>query len=181
MREIFYSTVLVWFLTLSISASAEGVAAGDAVLNQDYAPLEKNPPVYPHVSQFNGIEGYCIVEYTVTTTGAVQDAFPEECQPIGLFEGISVEAALSFRYQPRVIDGVAVDVPGVKNKFVYDLRGPGKRMDFTNEPVRWSFIQENDTRRVNQRIEKQDWKKLKKYALSRKGPNYRMLYFAGFA
>jgi hypothetical protein len=181
MREFFYSTVLVWFLTLSISASAEGVAAGDAVLNQDYAPLEKNPPVYPHVSQFNGIEGYCIVEYTVTTTGAVQDAFPEECQPIGLFEGISVEAALSFRYQPRVIDGVAVDVPGVKNKFVYDLRGPGKRMDFTNEPVRWSFIQENDTRRINQRIEKQDWKKLKKYALSRKGPNYRMLYFAGFA
>ena len=181
MRDFFYSTVLVWFLTLSISASAEGLAVGDAVLNQEYAPLELNPPVYPHVSQFNGIEGYCIVEYTVTNTGAVQDAFPEECQPIGIFEGVSVEAALSFRYQPRVIDGVAVDVQGVKNKFVFDLRGPGKRMGFTNEPIRWRFIQETDTRRINQRIEKQDWKKLKKYVLSRKGPNYRMLYFAGFA
>ena len=182
MKAVFFLLGLTGLLSVAgYSAAQGGSADGNIVLNQEYAPLEKKAPVYPYVSQFNGAEGYCIIEYTVTSKGSVQDAFPEKCQPIGLFEGISVETAKSFRYQPRVIDGVAVDVPGVKNKFSFDLRGPGKRMAFSGEPVRWSFIQENDTRRINQRIEKQDWKKLKKYALSRKGANYRMLYFAGYA
>ena len=38
----------------------------DTPVNQEYAPLEKKAPIYPYVTQFNGIEGYCIVQYTVT-------------------------------------------------------------------------------------------------------------------
>ena len=182
MKVVFYSLGLAGLLSFSgFSAAQDEAADENTVLNQEYVALEKNAPVYPHVSQFNGIEGYCIIEYTVTSTGSVKDAFPERCQPVGLFEGISVQAAQDFRYQPRIVDGTAVDVPGVRNKFTFDLTGSGKRMEFSDEPVRWSFIQENDTRRINQRIEKKDWKKLKKFALSRKGPNYRMYYFAGFA
>ena len=182
MKVVFYSLGLAGLLSVSGYSVAQDEAADEnTVLNQEYAPLEKTAPIYPHVSQFNGIEGYCIIEYTVTSTGSVKDAFPARCQPVGLFEGISVQASYTFRYQPRIVDGTAVDVPGVRNKFTFDLIGAGKRMEFSDEPVRWSFIQENDTRRINQRIEKQDWKKLKKFALSRKGPNYRMYYFAGFA
>ena len=29
----------------------------DIPLNQEYAPLEKKAPIYPYVTQFNGIEG----------------------------------------------------------------------------------------------------------------------------
>ena len=109
------------FERFGYSAAQDEAADENTVLNQEYAALEKNAPIYPHVSQFNGIEGYCIIEYTVTSTGAVKDAFPERCQPVGLFEGISVQAAHTFRYQPRIVDGTAVDVPGVRNKFVFDL------------------------------------------------------------
>ena len=38
-----------------------------------------------------------------------------------LFEKASVDAALKFKYKPRVIDGQAVEVPGVRNKFTYEL------------------------------------------------------------
>ena len=182
MKGFLYSFGFTWLLSFSGLLVAQADATKDnRVLNQDYAPLEKNPPVYPYVSQFNGVEGYCIVEYTVTLTGTVEDAFPAECQPIGLFEGISVEAAKAFFYQPRIIDGVATDVPGVQNKFSFALTGGGSSQGWDGEPIKWSFIKETDTRRINKALEKQDWKKLKKYALKREGANYRMLYFAGYA
>ena len=182
MKAVFFLLGLAGLLSVAgYSAAQDETADGNTVLNQEYAPLEKKAPVYPYVSQFNGIEGYCIVEYTVTATGAVKHAFPEKCQPTGLFEGISVEAAKAFIYQPRIIDGVATDVPGVQNKFSFALSGGGSSQGWDGEPIKWSFIKETDTRRINKALEKQDWKKLKKYALKREGANYRMLYFAGYA
>jgi protein TonB len=32
-----------------------------------------------------------------------------------------VEAALKFKYKPRVIDGEAVEVPGVQNKISFEI------------------------------------------------------------
>lgn len=182
MKAVFFLLGLTGLLSVAgYSAAQGGSTDGNIVLNQEYAPLEKKAPVYPYVSQFNGVEGYCIIEYTVTSKGSVQDAFPEKCQPIGLFEGISVEAAKAFIYQPRIIDGVARDVLGVRNKFSFALSGGGNSQGWGDEPIKWSFIKETDTRRINKALDKQDWKKLKKYALKREGANYRMLYFAGYA
>jgi protein TonB len=38
-----------------------------------------------------------------------------------LFHRASVDAALKFKYKPRVIDGTAVEVPGVQNQFTYAI------------------------------------------------------------
>ena len=91
----------------SLYVSAEET---DTPLNQEYAPLEKKAPIYPYVTQFNGIEGYCIIQYTITELGKVTDPFPDDCSPIGLFEGVSVESAREFIYQPRIVDGVSQSV-----------------------------------------------------------------------
>ena len=128
MKVVFYALGLAGLLSVSGHSAAQDEAVNhNGVLNQEYAPLEKTAPVYPHVSQFNGIEGYCIIEYTVTAAGAVKDAFPARCQPVGLFEGISVQAAQDFRYQPRIVDGTAVDVPGVRNCLLYTSPSPRDR------------------------------------------------------
>lgn len=153
----------------------------DTPVNQEYAPLEKKAPIYPYVTQFNGIEGYCIVQYTVTQLGKVKDAFPETCSPIGLFEGVSVESAKKFIYQPRIVDGIPKSVSGVQNKFVFDLTGGGKRMDVVDDPIKFSFLKPNEQRSIDKRLKKSDWEGLKKYALRRKSSNYRMLFFAGYA
>ena len=150
-------------------------------VNQEYAPLEKKAPIYPYVTQFNGIEGYCIVQYTVTELGKVKDAFPETCSPIGLFEGVSVESAKKFIYQPRIVDGIPKSVSGVQNKFTFDLTGGGKRMDVGDDPIKFSFLKPNEQRSIDKRLKKADWEGLKKYALGRKSSNYRMLFFAGYA
>ena len=153
----------------------------DTPVNQEYAPLEKKAPIYPYVTQFNGIEGYCIVEYTVTELGKVKDAFPETCSPIGLFEGVSVESAKKFIYQPRIVDGIPKSVSGVQNKFTFDLTGGGKRMDVGDDPIKFSFLKPNEQRSIDKRLKKADWEGLKKYVLGRKSSNYRMLFFAGYA
>ena len=153
----------------------------DTPCNQEYAPLEKKAPIYPYVTQFNGIEGYCIVQYTVTELGKVKDAFPETCSPIGLFEGVSVESAKKFIYQPRIVDGIPRSVSGVQNKFTFDLTGGGKRMDVGDDPIKFSFLKPNEQRGIDKRLKKADWEGLKKYALGRKSSNYRMLFVAGYA
>ena len=173
-------TVLVALLATctSIYVMAEET---DTPVNQEYAPLEKKAPIYPYVTQFNGIEGYCIVQYTVTQLGKVKDAFPETCSAIGLFEGVSVESAKEFIYQPRIVDGVPQSVSGVQNKFTFDLPGGGKRMDVGDDPIKFSFLKPNEQRSIDRRMKKADWAGLKKYALGRQPSNYRMLFFAGYA
>ena len=153
----------------------------DTPVNQEYAPLEKKAPIYPYVTQFNGIEGYCVVQYTVTELGKVKDAFPETCSPIGLFEGVSVESAKKFIYQPRMVDGIPKSFSGVQNKFTFDLTSGGKRMDVGDDPIKFSFLKPNEQRSIDKRLKKADWEGLKKYALGRKSSNYRMLFFAGYA
>jgi len=178
MTRLFIVLVAVLTTGFSMYTSAEET---DTPVNQEYAPLEKKAPIYPYVSQFNGIEGYCIVQYTVTELGAVRDVFPDDCSPVGLFEGVSVKSAEEFIYQPRIVDGVPQSVSGVQNKFTFDLTGGGKRMDVGDDPIKFSFLKPNEQRSIDKRLKKADWKGLKKYALDRQSSNYRMLFFAGYA
>ena len=94
------------------------IVAGFAVL---YLPIVQVAAVYPRRAQLRGITGYCVVEYTVTTSGATRDPAPVECSPPGVFEASAVRAALKFKYKPRVIGGQPVEVAGVRNRFVYEL------------------------------------------------------------
>lgn len=95
--------------------------SGASVSDGEYLPIVKVAPIYPRRAQSKGTTGYCTVEYTVTTTGAVRDPVPVDCQPSGYFEQASVKAALKFKYKPRVVDGKPVEVPGVQNRFTYEL------------------------------------------------------------
>jgi protein TonB len=103
---------------VSVKIGAGGMSASDG----EYLPIVKVAPIYPNRANSRGIEGYCIVEYTVTTTGATKDAMAVDCQPSGYFERASVKAAGKFKYKPRVSDGVPIEVAGVQNKFTYELQ-----------------------------------------------------------
>lgn len=98
-----------------------GTGLGAAATDGEYLPIVKVAAVYPRRAQARGITGYCIVEYTVTTSGATRDPVPVDCSPPGVFEETSVKAALEFKYKPRVIDGQPVEVAGVRNQFLYEL------------------------------------------------------------
>ncbi len=97
-------------------ASSFGLSASDG----EYLPIVKVAPVYPRRAQQRGIEGTCLVEYTVTTLGTVENPLVVECSS-SLFERASLNAALKFKYKPRVVDGEPIPVAGVQNLFTYVL------------------------------------------------------------
>ncbi len=94
----------------------------------EYLPIVKVAPEYPSNAASRGIEGFCMVEFTVTTAGTTRDvrAIESECitkdgRPTTVFNRASIRAAERFKYRPKVIDGEPVEVPGVRNRFVYEL------------------------------------------------------------
>ena len=101
-----------------VNLNVTGVGFG--VSDGEYLPIVKVAPVYPSRALSRGLEGYVIVEFTVTQTGAVKDVFVVESTS-SLFERAAVQAAYKFKYKPRVIDGVAVEVPGVRNKITFEI------------------------------------------------------------
>ena len=105
-----------------IEVSSAGFSLG--VGEGDYLPIVKVAPVYPQRALVRGIEGYCVVQYTVTRQGTIRDPFviEDECTN-SMFHIPSLQAALKFKYKPRVIDGQAVEVRGVQNRFTYVIEG----------------------------------------------------------
>jgi len=89
----------------------------------DYLPIVKVAPIYPRRAQSRGIEGYVIVEFTVSKNGSVKNPQVVEAKPEGIFDRAAMDAALKFKYKPRVVDGVAMEVAGVQNKISFEIDG----------------------------------------------------------
>jgi len=102
---------------VEMNISGLGMVASDG----DYLPIVKIAPMYPPIAQNRGIEGYCLVEYTVTTAGTVKDVVVVEADPKGIFDKVSIAAAMKFKYRPRVVNGDPIEVRGVRNMFRYNL------------------------------------------------------------
>ena len=77
--------------------------------------------MYPRRAQTRGIEGYVLLEFVVTKTGAVRDPVVIESKPSGIFDRAAMNAALKFKYKPKVMNGTAIDVAGVRNRITFEL------------------------------------------------------------
>ena len=90
--------------------------------DSDYIPVYVPQPQYPRRAQTRGKEGYAVVQVIITTVGGVRDPIMVEEYPEGWGFGRSaVKAAKKLKYNPRVVDGVAEEVPGVLYKFTFQM------------------------------------------------------------
>lgn len=89
----------------------------------DYLPLVAIAPQYPTRAAQRGIEGWCLVSFTVDGMGnVVEDTITVvDAEPASIFDRSSMRAATRFKFQPRVVDGQGVEVPGVQYLFRYQL------------------------------------------------------------
>lgn len=86
----------------------------------EFLPIVKVAAKYPSRALSRGTEGYCTVEYTVTKTGETANVHVVDC-PQSVFERASIRAAEKFKYKPRVVDGEAIEVPRVQNRFTFEM------------------------------------------------------------
>lgn len=89
--------------------------------DRDTVPLVRVPPDYPQRALNRGIEGWVIVQFTITGTGTVKDAVVVESQPKGIFDDAAIKAILRYRYNPKIEGGVAVERVGVQQKIIFAL------------------------------------------------------------
>lgn len=87
----------------------------------DYLPIVRVQPQYPRRAAERGIEGYVIVELTVTEAGTTTDIRVIEGQPEGIFDRAAIRAAEKFKYKPKVVNGKPVPVSGVLYQFTFEL------------------------------------------------------------
>lgn len=101
--------------------SGVNIRIGGFANDGEYLPIVKVAPVYPRRALTRGIEGYVILSFTVTATGAVRDPLVIEADPKGVFDRSAIQAALKFKYKPKVVDGEPVEVAGVQNLIRFEL------------------------------------------------------------
>ncbi len=105
----------------SVSADTNiGGPGGMNIAEGDYLPIVRVAPVYPARALSRGLEGYVDMSFTVTTAGTVRDPIVLYSTS-SLFERAATRAVLKFKYKPRVVDGVPVDVSGVKTRISFQI------------------------------------------------------------
>ena len=105
------------------------ISKNDLASDGDYLPIVKVEPVYPHRAQERGIEGYVLLSFTVTPTGAVIDPVIIESQPQGVFDDAARRAVLRFKYKPRVENGKPVAVSNVQHVLTFLIEKNQRRRD----------------------------------------------------
>jgi len=97
-----------------------GGPGGMNIAEGDYLPIVRVAPVYPSRALSRGLEGFVDMSFTVTTAGTVKDPIVLQSTS-SLFERAATRAVLKFKYKPRVVDGVPVEVKGVKTRITFEL------------------------------------------------------------
>jgi protein TonB len=89
--------------------------------DRDIMPLVRINPDYPPRALSRGIEGYVIVQFTISATGSVKDLIVVEAKPEGIFDEAAMRAVARWRYNPKVEEGVAVERVGVQTMITFKL------------------------------------------------------------
>lgn len=105
-----------------VTANVQIGLGGGFARDSDYIPVFVPQPQFPRRAQDRGVSGYAVVEVTITTTGGVRDPQLIEEHPTGYgFGNAAVRAAERLRYNPRMVDGNAVEVSGVLYRFSFQI------------------------------------------------------------
>ncbi len=94
--------------------------------DRDVTPLVRVDPTYPPRAQQRGIEGYVIVQFTITPVGTVSDAAVLRAEPAFVFDRAALRAVRKYRYNPKIENGVAVARHGIKVRLKFELPKSGR-------------------------------------------------------
>jgi protein TonB len=90
-------------------------ADGDAV------PMVRFPPQYPERALQRGVEGRVLIEFTISRSGSVKDAKVIAFEPSKIFNKAALKAVRQWKYNPKVVNGKAVEQPGMRISIPFQL------------------------------------------------------------
>lgn len=96
-----------------------GAAMG---VDRDVTPLIRVDPVYPPSLEGRGIEGSVRVQFDVTPAGTVRNVIVVASEPRGAFDEAALEAIARWRYNPRIVNGAAVERVGLQTLIRFTIQ-----------------------------------------------------------
>ncbi len=90
--------------------------------DSEFIPLFAVAPVYPQRALQRKLSGYVLLEFTITRDGSVKNVIVVEEEPPGVFTRSAINAAKKMKFQPRIVDGQAIEVRGVRRPFQFEIK-----------------------------------------------------------
>ncbi|NKB36051.1 MAG: TonB family protein [Gammaproteobacteria bacterium] len=91
------------------------------LLNAELIAIVDMQPNYPQRALSRDIEGYVIVEFTVSESGSTENIKVLEAYPENVFDRSALRAASKSRFKPRIVNGKEVAVSGMRKKYTFKL------------------------------------------------------------
>lgn len=92
----------------SVPRADPAIAALLAMPSDELDRVASTDPVYPAAALREGVEGWVELGFTITETGTVSDIEVVAAAPQGVFESAAREALASWRFKPRLANGLPV-------------------------------------------------------------------------
>jgi periplasmic protein TonB len=105
--------------------SFDGIDLGDLALGApsdgDVIPVVRVPPQYPRRALSRGIEGWVLLEFTVTQFGTVEDPRVIRADPESIFDSAALRAVSRWKYKPQTLNGRPTDRQGVQTVLTFEI------------------------------------------------------------
>jgi protein TonB len=105
---------------MAIGGGGSGGLAVQSGTDRDAVPQVRIDPEYPMRAQQQGIEGWVIVQYTVSKDGSVREAKALDAKPSGIFERAATQAVMNWKFSPAIRDGKPIE-QSLKAKITFNL------------------------------------------------------------
>ena len=140
-------------------------------------------PYYPFQAQRYGIEGFVIVEFTITETGGIENIKtvegmcgdlndPDLLKPCFTFNESALSAAAQLQFRPAERNGIPVKVDNVMHRYLFKIERDNEVRTILNMPAK-------DLRKIERLISKNQLDKAEKISLSLLPTNIDINYLLG--
>lgn len=85
------------------------------------SPIKRVPPAYPEKAAQDNVEGFVVLSFDITETGATDNVTVVKSKPAGVFDKSAKVALEQWEYKPRIQGGKGVKQTGLLVQLDYQL------------------------------------------------------------
>lgn len=104
-----------------VTVAKTDLGEGLGIIDGNALAMVKVQPVYPRRALQRGITGYVVLEFTINELGMVEEPRVIVSEPPGVFDRAALKALERWKFQPKVVNGVAKKTHGVQQKMSFNL------------------------------------------------------------